>query len=101
MNREAYERLHLLGMFGVFVVALLMMTLITIYFKQTMSRGYQALAQAQQSMHQQRRLLAVSSLAANVAHEMSTPIASIQLLTDDIAAQLDPVDELFGDIRLL
>jgi signal transduction histidine kinase len=101
MNREAYERLHLLGMFGVFVVALLMMTLITIYFKQTMSRGYQALEQAQQSMHQQRRLLAVSSLAANVAHEMSTPIASIQLLTDDIAAQLDPDDELLEDIRLL
>ena len=66
-----------------------------------MSRSYQALEQAQQAIHQQRRLLAISSLAANIAHEMSTPIASMQLLSDDIAQQLEEDDELLDDIKLL
>lgn len=97
----AAEKLHLLGMFGVFVVSLVMLTAITVYFKAAMNRSYQALEQAQQAIHQQRRLLAVSSFAANIAHEMSTPIASMQLLTDDIASQLDIDDELVEDIELL
>ena len=100
-NDQIAEKLHLLGMFGVFVVSLVMLTAITVYFKAAMNRSYQALEQAQQAIHQQRRLLAVSSFAANIAHEMSTPMASMQLLTDDIASQLDEDDELIEDIELL
>lgn len=95
------EKLHLLGMFGVFVFALMMLSALTVYFKSAMKYSYQALAQAEQAIHQQRRVLAVSSFAANVAHEMSTPIASIQLLTDDIKSQLDDDDELLENIQLL
>ena len=95
------QKLHLLGMFGVFIFAAIMLTALTVYFKQAMSRSYQALEQAQQAIHQQRRLLAISSLAANIAHEMSTPIASMQLLSDDIAQQLEEDDELLDDIKLL
>ena len=98
---QTSEQLHLLGMFGVFICALLMLTALTVYFKAAMNRSYQILEQAQQAIHRQRRLLAVSSLAANIAHEMSTPIASMQLLTDDIASQLDEDDELLEDVNLL
>lgn len=95
------EKLHLLGMYGVFIFAAIMLTALTVYFKHAISRSYQALEQAQQAIHQQRRLLAVSSLAANIAHEMSTPIASMQMLTDDIVQQLDDDDELYDDVKLL
>lgn len=95
------EKLHLLGMFGVFVFSTMMLTTLTIYYKQAMNRSYQALEQAQQAIHGQRRLLAVSSFAANIAHEMSTPIASMQLLSHEIAEQLDVEDELLDDIKLL
>ncbi len=100
-DHKVAEKLHLLGMFGVFVFSSIMLTALTIYYKHAMNRSYQALQQAQQAIHGQRRLLAVSSFAANIAHEMSTPIASIQLLTDDIAEQLDSDDELLEDIHLL
>ena len=93
--------LHLLGMFGVFIVALLIMTGVTLYFKHAMQRTFNALEQATKTLHQQQKLLAVSSLAANIAHEMSTPIASMQLLTDNIANELDEDDELQDDIALL
>ena len=59
------------------------------------------LSKRSKAIHQQRRLLAISSLTANIAHEMSTPIASMQLLSDDIAQQLDEDDELLDDIKLL
>lgn len=95
------EKLHLLGMFGVFVFALVMLTALTVYFKHTINQSYQALEKAQQAIYQQRRMLAVSSLAANIAHEMSTPLASMQLLTDEIAGELDADDELLDDILLL
>ena len=100
-NHQIAEKFHLLGMFGVFVFSLMMLTALTVYFKSAMNRSYQALEQAQQAIHQQRRLLAVSSFAANIAHEMSTPIASMQLLTEDMADQLDDEDELLEDIQLL
>lgn len=95
------EKLHLLGMFGVFMFSAIMLTALTVYYKRAMNRSYQALEQAQQAIHGQRRILAVSSLAANIAHEMSTPIASMQLLTDDIIGQLDEDDELVDDIKIL
>ncbi len=95
------EKLHLLGMFGVFVFSLVMLTALTVYFKHTINQSYQALEKAQQAIYQQRRMLAVSSLAANIAHEMSTPLASMQLLTDEIAGELDADDELLDDILLL
>lgn len=103
-DHQSSEKLHLLGMFGVFVFALMMLTALTVYFKTAMGRNYRALQQAQQAIHQQRRVLAVSSLAANIAHEMSTPITSMQLLTQHIANQLtelDDDDELLEDIDLL
>lgn len=95
------EKLHLMGMFGVFIFSSIMITALTMYFKQAINRSYYALEQAQQAIHGQRQLLAVSSLAANIAHEMSTPIASMQLLTDEMAKQLESDDELLDDIELL
>ncbi|MFW2177816.1 MULTISPECIES: sensor histidine kinase [unclassified Moraxella] len=86
------DSLHLLGMFAVFVLSLTMLTALTVYFKYAMSQSYHQLDHAQQALHQQGRLLAVSSLAANIAHELSTPIASIQMLADSMAESLAEAD---------
>ncbi len=64
-------------------------------------RATQALAAAQAALGREQRLAAVGALAAATAHELGTPLGTIHLVANEIAAEITPDDPLAEDVSLL
>ncbi len=60
-----------------------------------------AYAQTRLALAQERRVAEIGALAAAIAHELNTPLATICLLAHDMAADIPSGDRLDADMRLL
>lgn len=60
-----------------------------------------ALATAQNVLAREQRMSALGALAASAAHELGTPLATIQITAKEMAHALDPADPAAEDARLL
>jgi two-component system sensor histidine kinase RegB len=60
-----------------------------------------ALAATQAVLAREQRLSALGGLAAAAAHELGTPLATIQVVTKEMARGLDPASPLKEDVDLL
>ncbi len=60
-----------------------------------------ALAAAQSVLAREQRLSALGGLAAAAAHELGTPLATIQVVTKEMARGLEPGTSLYEDVELL
>ena len=60
-----------------------------------------ALATTQAVLAREQRLSALGGLAAAAAHELGTPLATIQVVTKEMARGLDPATPLGEDVYLL
>lgn len=96
--------LHLLGMWGAYVVAAGFVT----YFVGRVSTAIrdrdQRLAQLAELRAQNERLATLSSFAANAAHELGTPLATIRIAAQELAQGLHngaPAVELAADAELV
>lgn len=100
-DAETAARLHLLGMWLVFVVS----AIVVIWFIQQMTRAIQqrdtALAEAREQAIRNDWLISVGTLAASAAHELSTPLATMRIIVDEWIedASLSPTQR--GDCHLL
>lgn len=83
LDAQRASYMHLLGMWLVFVVS----TLISIWFIQTMNAALRerdaALAEAREDALRGDWLASVGNLAASAAHEMATPLATLNLLVEE------------------
>jgi two-component system, sensor histidine kinase RegB len=96
--------LHLLGMWGAYVVAAGFVT----YFVGRVSLAIrdrdQRLAQLAELRAQNERLATLSSFSANAAHELGTPLATIGIAAQELALGLcngAPAAELAADAELV
>ena len=64
----------------------------------TMSR---ALSAAQDALGREQRLTAIGGLAAAAAHELGTPLATIKLVTGELARELKDDPDLAEDVELI
>jgi len=100
-DAETATRLHLLGMWLVFVVS----ALVVIWFIQQMTRAIHqrdaALAEARERGIRNDWLISMGSLAAGAAHELSTPLATMQVLIDDWLDDQFLLTEQHRDLRLM
>jgi len=60
-----------------------------------------ALAATQAVLAREQRLSALGGLAAAAAHELGTPLATIQVVTKEMRRGLDPASSLYEDVELL
>lgn len=85
LDAQRATYLHLLGMWLVFVVS----TVVSIWFIQTMSAALRerdaALAQAREKTLKDEWLTSIGTLAASAAHEMATPLSTLNLLLEEWA----------------
>jgi two-component system sensor histidine kinase RegB len=65
------------------------------------SRMELALAATQAVLAREQRLSALGGLAAAAAHELGTPLATIQVVTKEMARTLEPGTDLAEDVALL
>lgn len=85
LDAQRATYLHLLGMWLVFVVS----TVVSIWFIQSMSAALRerdaALALAREKTLQDEWLASIGTLAASAAHEMATPLSTLNLLLEEWA----------------
>lgn len=84
---EMMAHMHLLGMLIVFIVSTISITTFIILLKEAIERSNKALQDAKEQAMRSDWLISLGGLAAGAAHDLSTPLASINLLVDELIAQ--------------
>ncbi len=100
---------HPLILPSIYTVGLGVATLVGILFtaayaSQAQAEGRRmelALAATQAVLAREQRLSALGGLAAAAAHELGTPLATIQVVTKEMIRGIDPVSPLYEDVELL
>lgn len=100
-DAQTATRLHLLGMWLVFVVS----AIVVIWFILQMTRAINerdiALTKAREQAIRNDWLVSMGSLAAGAAHELSTPLATMNILIDDWFDDVELSAERRGDYELM
>lgn len=89
------------GHFTAMAVGIAFFTFSAIRVNQDGARLVRALDAAQFVMAREQRLSALGAMAAMTAHELGTPLATIHLVSREMANELNPDDPLHEDVTLL
>lgn len=93
--------LHLLGMWLVFVVSALVVIWFTVQMSKAVRLRDQALADAREKAIRNDWLISMGALAAGAAHELSTPLATLNILVDEWCADSSLAAALQADLALM
>lgn len=99
-HHSANANLHVVGMWGNFVVSALLITYFISAMAQRLRLRDKELADNREQRLQDEQLLSVATLAAGTAHELGTPLNTIKLIVDDMAER-ETDREIDPDISLL
>jgi two-component system sensor histidine kinase RegB len=84
-----------------FALSALLITYFVVKMANTLRRQEQVIASRREDDLRDEQILAVATLAAGTAHELGTPMATINMLVDELVAQYPNDDELSDDLLLL
>ncbi len=101
---EAWIDIHdgyLVGMWAAIVFGTIFFAAYAGWIAAETRRATRALAAAQAALGREQRLAAVGALAAATAHELGTPLGTVHLIANEIAAEITPDDPLAEDVALL
>ncbi|PKP62723.1 MAG: two-component sensor histidine kinase, partial [Alphaproteobacteria bacterium HGW-Alphaproteobacteria-8] len=93
--------LYLLGIWGAITVGIAFMALYTRRIGMETARMAEALTAAQLALSREQRLTAIGALAAAAAHELGTPLATIKLISGELAREMKDQPEHAEDLALL
>jgi two-component system sensor histidine kinase RegB len=93
--------LYLLGLWVAITLGILFMAIYTRRIGIETARMAEALAAAQLALSREQRLTAIGALAAAAAHELGTPLATIKLISGELARDLKDSPEYAEDLALL
>lgn len=94
-------RLHLLGMWLVFVVSSLVVTWFLIQMTRAIRLRDEALATAREQAMRNDWIVSLGTLAAGAAHELSTPLATLHVLLEELQAEHRQQPALYQDLQLM
>jgi two-component system sensor histidine kinase RegB len=92
---------YLLGLWAALTLGIAFMALYTRRIGVETARMAEALAAAQLALSREQRLTAIGALAAAAAHELGTPLATIKLISGELARDLRDRPEHAEDLALL
>ncbi len=94
-------RLHLLGMWLTFAVSALMIAWFVVRMTRLIRLRDAELAAAREQALRDERIIAIGTLAAGAAHELGTPLATMALLSGELARDPQLPEAAREDIALL
>jgi two-component system sensor histidine kinase RegB len=93
--------LYLLGLWVAITLGIIFMAIYTRRIGLETARMAEALAAAQLALSREQRLTAIGALSAAAAHELGTPLATIKLISGELARELSDQPEYAEDLHLL
>ena len=97
--------LHLSGMWATFVASVVIISWLIVRMSQALRQRESELATIREQSLRDERVMALGTLAANAAHQLGTPLATIDLLAGELQATLkhsfDNPDALADDLSLM
>ena len=82
-NPQSFS-LHVLGMWVSFVLSAVLIAFFVVKMRSALQRKDQQLTAARERSIKDEKLVSLGALAASTAHEMGTPLGTIQLITADL-----------------
>ncbi|MEM7545493.1 MAG: ActS/PrrB/RegB family redox-sensitive histidine kinase [Pseudomonadota bacterium] len=106
LTYEGGRRLELptIYVFGVWLALTISVLFMTFYARRVTVETYRmsrALRAAEAALAREQRLTAIGGLAAAAAHELGTPLATIKLVSSELADELKGNEELREDAELI
>ena len=93
--------LYLLGVWAAVSVGIVFTAIYTRRIALETARMSEALGAAQSALSREQRLTAIGALAAAAAHELGTPLATIKLVSKELARDLADNEDAAEDLKLL
>ncbi len=93
--------LHLHGMLVAFVLIGWIVAAFVTRMNREMREKAEQIAELQRAEDEQRRLMSLATLTAGAAHELATPIATLQLISEDLSATLGAEPRWSEDVRTM
>ncbi|MCF6282628.1 MAG: ATP-binding protein [Candidatus Polarisedimenticolaceae bacterium] len=93
--------LHIFGMWVNFILSAVLMTIFIAGISKAVQQRDQSLARAREEALKSERIVAMGTLAAGVAHEISTPLSTMTMLVEELTAELNQNQRANEDLLLL
>ena len=94
----------LLYQFGIGAALIIGLVFLSLYARRVTVEGYlmnEALNATQIALAREQRLAAIGGIAAAVAHELGTPLATIKLVAGELARDIEDHPDLAEDVALI
>ncbi len=92
---------HIFGMWINFILSAVLMATIVAGISRSIHKRDKSLAKAREEALGNEKIVAMGTLAAGVAHEISTPLSTMTMITDELLHLPDPDQQTHPDLRLM
>ena len=93
--------IHIVGMWINFLLTVLVITYFIVRMRQSMQQQQEKLEQERERHIQDQQLLSLATMAAGTAHELGTPLSTMQVLLKELEYEHKQNPELQEDLQLL
>ena len=95
----AADHLHYLGMSATFLVAAVLLALVTLRMQRSLRQQQAEIQRAREEQLRQEQILAMGTASSQITHELATPLATISMLYDDLK-EMYPTQPLVTELSL-
>lgn len=93
--------LHVAGMWSGFIASSCLIAFFVVSMNNMLRQSNQLIAQAREKMLRDERLVALGTLAAGAAHELGTPLATIQIISNELAHDYAHISDIAKNCQML
>jgi len=92
---------HLVGMWASFIFSAVLLSVFLQAMGRTLQKKEQEINQQKEILSRNEQVVALGTLAADAAHELSTPLSTMAITIKELQYECDEQSEIYDDLKLL